>query len=195
MLYKLQTNHLLGDIISRNWLWPYIYIYLYCNPYLERTPKNRYQSCSSTNIIVGVFRNAFLVPRDISWLGVILLPQEPGASDHAMEDPQPFPAVGKWRQVSFSSFSVLPSLVLLLFSFVSIPSSCLILHLNPPPGVGALLGRFQLTDGPSKPSQLAVQFTSEGSTLSGCDIQLVGTGYRLSLVKKRFAAGQFICQS
>jgi hypothetical protein len=49
-----------------------------------------------------------------------------------------------------------------------------------------------LTGGPSKPSQLAVQFTSEGSTLSGCDIQLVGSGYRLSLVKKRFAAGQCV---
>ncbi|CDQ56254.1 unnamed protein product [Oncorhynchus mykiss] len=60
-------------------------------------------------------------------------------------------------------------------------------------GVGALLGRFQLTEGPSKPSQLAVHFTSEGSTLSGCDIHLVGTGYRLSLVKKRFAAGQCLC--
>ncbi|KAK2895569.1 hypothetical protein Q8A73_015057 [Channa argus] len=58
-------------------------------------------------------------------------------------------------------------------------------------GVGALLGRFQMTEGLCKPSQLTVQFTSEGSTLSGCDIQLVGTGYRLSLVKKRFAAGQY----
>ncbi|XP_064848277.1 SH3-containing GRB2-like protein 3-interacting protein 1 isoform X2 [Oncorhynchus masou masou] len=62
-------------------------------------------------------------------------------------------------------------------------------------GVGALLGRFQLTEGPSKPSQLAVQFTSEGSTLSGCDIQLVGTGYRLSLVKKRFAAGKYLADN
>uniref|UniRef100_W5LHK9 SH3GL interacting endocytic adaptor 1 n=1 Tax=Astyanax mexicanus TaxID=7994 RepID=W5LHK9_ASTMX len=55
-------------------------------------------------------------------------------------------------------------------------------------GVGALLGRFQLSEGPSKPSQLAVQFSSEGSTLSGCDFQLMGSGYRLSLVKKRFSA-------
>ncbi|XP_056148973.1 SH3-containing GRB2-like protein 3-interacting protein 1 isoform X2 [Lampris incognitus] len=62
-------------------------------------------------------------------------------------------------------------------------------------GVGALLGRFQLTEGPSKPSQLAVQFTSEGTTLSGCDIQLVGTGYRLSLVKKRFAAGKYLADN
>ncbi|GAA6222513.1 SH3-containing GRB2-like protein 3-interacting protein 1 isoform X3 [Lates japonicus] len=62
-------------------------------------------------------------------------------------------------------------------------------------GVGALLGRFQMTEGPCKPSQLSVQFTSEGSTLSGCDIQLVGTGYRLSLVKKRFAAGKYLADN
>ncbi|PWA21088.1 hypothetical protein CCH79_00009438, partial [Gambusia affinis] len=55
-------------------------------------------------------------------------------------------------------------------------------------GVGSLLARFQLTEGPSKPAPLAVQFTSEGSNLSGCDIELAGPGYRFSLVKKRFAA-------
>lgn len=82
-------------------------------------------------------------------------------------------------------------------------SKILLLHLQPdffvgsptlifpvPPGVGSLLARFQLTEGPSKPAPLAVQFTSEGSTLSGCDIELAGPGYRFSLVKKRFAAGQ-----
>ncbi|TDH06057.1 hypothetical protein EPR50_G00128770 [Perca flavescens] len=62
-------------------------------------------------------------------------------------------------------------------------------------GVGALLGRFQMTEGPCKPSQLAVQFSSEGCTLSGCDIQLVGTGYRLSLIKKRFAAGKYLADN
>lgn len=62
-------------------------------------------------------------------------------------------------------------------------------------GVGALLGRFQMTEGPCKPSQLAVQFSSEGSTLSGCDIQLVGTGYRLSLIKKRFTAGKYLADN
>ncbi|XP_037131130.1 SH3-containing GRB2-like protein 3-interacting protein 1 [Syngnathus acus] len=62
-------------------------------------------------------------------------------------------------------------------------------------GVGALLGRFQLTEGPWKPSQLAVHFTSEGSTMSGCDIQLLGTGYRLSLIKKRFAAGKYLADN
>ncbi|NXF11310.1 SGIP1 protein, partial [Smithornis capensis] len=56
-------------------------------------------------------------------------------------------------------------------------------------GVGSLLARFQLAEGPSSPAPLAVQFTSEGSTLSSCDIELVGAGYRFSLIKKRFAAG------
>ncbi|KAM8850110.1 SH3-containing GRB2-like protein 3-interacting protein 1 isoform 3-T3 [Spinachia spinachia] len=64
-----------------------------------------------------------------------------------------------------------------------------------PPGVGALLGRFQMKDGHCKTSQLAVQFSSEGCTLSGCDIQLVGTGYRLSLIKKRFAAGKYLADN
>ncbi|NXN59028.1 SGIP1 protein, partial [Rynchops niger] len=57
-------------------------------------------------------------------------------------------------------------------------------------GVGSLLARFQLLEGPSTPAPLAVQFTSEGSTLSSCDIELVGAGYRFSLIKKRFAAGK-----
>ncbi|NXY70915.1 SGIP1 protein, partial [Glareola pratincola] len=57
-------------------------------------------------------------------------------------------------------------------------------------GVGSLLARFQLSEGPSTPAPLAVQFTSEGSTLSSCDIELVGAGYRFSLIKKRFAAGK-----
>ncbi|XP_078141958.1 SH3-containing GRB2-like protein 3-interacting protein 1 isoform X1 [Centroberyx gerrardi] len=62
-------------------------------------------------------------------------------------------------------------------------------------GVGSLLARFQLTEGPSKPSPLAVQFTSEGSTLSGCDIELAGPGYRFSLIKKRFAAGKYLADN
>ncbi|KAG7513628.1 hypothetical protein JOB18_012996 [Solea senegalensis] len=62
-------------------------------------------------------------------------------------------------------------------------------------GVGSLLARFQLTEGPSKPAPLAVQFTSEGSTLSGCDIDLAGPGYRFSLVKKRFAAGKYLADN
>ncbi|XP_056354043.1 SH3-containing GRB2-like protein 3-interacting protein 1 isoform X11 [Oenanthe melanoleuca] len=62
-------------------------------------------------------------------------------------------------------------------------------------GVGSLLARFQLAEGPSSPAPLAVQFTSEGSTLSSCDIELVGAGYRFSLVKKRFAAGKYLADN
>nr|KAF6366192.1 hypothetical protein mPipKuh1_004999 [Pipistrellus kuhlii] len=59
-------------------------------------------------------------------------------------------------------------------------------------GSGTLRAKFDLSEGPSKPTTLAVQFLSEGSTLSGVDIELVGTGYRLSLVKKRFATGRYL---
>ncbi|XP_025892955.1 SH3-containing GRB2-like protein 3-interacting protein 1 [Nothoprocta perdicaria] len=62
-------------------------------------------------------------------------------------------------------------------------------------GVGSLLARFQLAQGPSSPAALALQFTSEGSTLSGCDIELLGAGYRFSLVKKRFAAGKYLADN
>ncbi|XP_065600272.1 F-BAR domain only protein 2 isoform X2 [Cyrtonyx montezumae] len=59
-------------------------------------------------------------------------------------------------------------------------------------GSGSLRAKFELSEGPSKPATLAVQFISEGSTLSGVDIELVGTGYRLSLLKKRFATGRYM---
>ncbi|XP_055968496.1 F-BAR domain only protein 2 isoform X1 [Sorex fumeus] len=59
-------------------------------------------------------------------------------------------------------------------------------------GSGSLRAKFDLSEGPGKPATLAVQFLSEGNTLSGVDIELVGTGYRLSLVKKRFATGRYL---
>ncbi|XP_041041801.1 F-BAR domain only protein 2 isoform X7 [Carcharodon carcharias] len=59
-------------------------------------------------------------------------------------------------------------------------------------GSGSLRAKFDLSEGPTKPSTLAVHFLSEGSTLSGADVELVGTGYRLSLIKKRFAAGRYM---
>ena len=37
---------------------------------------------------------------------------------------------------------------------------------------------------------IAAQFNCEGTTLSGVDFELVGHGYRLSLVKKRFVSGK-----
>ncbi|PWA26803.1 hypothetical protein CCH79_00001123 [Gambusia affinis] len=59
-------------------------------------------------------------------------------------------------------------------------------------GAGSLRAKFELSNGPSNPSTLAVQFMNEGSTLSGVDMDLQGTGYRLSLNKKRFATGRYM---
>uniref|UniRef100_A0A4W5JPS1 F-BAR domain only protein 2 n=1 Tax=Hucho hucho TaxID=62062 RepID=A0A4W5JPS1_9TELE len=59
-------------------------------------------------------------------------------------------------------------------------------------GSGSLRAKFELSDGPSTPTTLAVQFVSEGSTLSGVDMELLGAGYRLSLNKKRFATGRYM---
>nr|XP_009686812.1 PREDICTED: FCH domain only protein 2 isoform X2 [Struthio camelus australis] len=59
-------------------------------------------------------------------------------------------------------------------------------------GSGSLRAKFELSEGPSKPATLAVQFISEGSTLSGVDVELVGAGYRLALLKKRFATGRYM---
>ncbi|XP_058419689.1 F-BAR domain only protein 1 isoform X2 [Diceros bicornis minor] len=56
-------------------------------------------------------------------------------------------------------------------------------------GSGHLSASWEPCSGPSMPSPVAAQFTSEGATLSGVDLELVGSGYRLSLVKRRFATG------
>ena len=58
-------------------------------------------------------------------------------------------------------------------------------------GVGSLRGRFQLSDGPGSPGTIAAQFNCEGTTLSGVDFELMTTGYRLSLTKKRFVSGSY----
>jgi len=60
-------------------------------------------------------------------------------------------------------------------------------------GVGSLRGRFQLSDGPGSPGTIAAQFNCEGTTLSGVDFELMTTGYRLSLTKKRFVSGKYAC--
>lgn len=56
-------------------------------------------------------------------------------------------------------------------------------------GVGTLRARLEVTNGPSTPSLISTQFNCEGTTLSGIEFELVGTGYRLSLVKRRFVSG------
>uniref|UniRef100_A0A673AKZ8 F-BAR domain only protein 2 n=1 Tax=Sphaeramia orbicularis TaxID=375764 RepID=A0A673AKZ8_9TELE len=62
-------------------------------------------------------------------------------------------------------------------------------------GSGSLRAKFDLSNGPSSPSTLAVQFMNEGSTLSGVDMELQGSGFRLSLNKKRFATGTLMMLS
>uniref|UniRef100_A0A8C6ZJZ1 FCH and mu domain containing endocytic adaptor 1 n=1 Tax=Nothoprocta perdicaria TaxID=30464 RepID=A0A8C6ZJZ1_NOTPE len=57
------------------------------------------------------------------------------------------------------------------------------------PGCGRLSASWEPLCGPSKPSPVAAQFSSEGSTVSGVEVELAGAGYRMSLVKKRFATG------
>ena len=59
-------------------------------------------------------------------------------------------------------------------------------------GVGSLRGRFELSHGPGSQGTIAAQFNCEGTTLSGVEFELVGPGYRLSLVKKRFVSGDYV---
>ena len=57
-------------------------------------------------------------------------------------------------------------------------------------GGGTVRAKFDISSGPGSPSPVAVQFTCEGTTLSGLDFELLGNGYRLSLQKKRFGSGK-----
>ena len=56
------------------------------------------------------------------------------------------------------------------------PSSCL----------SGLLGLEKPLPGPLK---MAAVFSAEGATLSGANFELSGSGYRLSLTKRRFKSG------
>ncbi|CAG9855097.1 unnamed protein product [Phyllotreta striolata] len=60
-------------------------------------------------------------------------------------------------------------------------------------GVGSVAARYDLESGPGTPQTVLTQFNCEGTTLSGIDFQLAGPGYRLSLVKRRFVSGKYIC--
>uniref|UniRef100_A0A672ZIM7 F-BAR domain only protein 1-like n=1 Tax=Sphaeramia orbicularis TaxID=375764 RepID=A0A672ZIM7_9TELE len=55
-------------------------------------------------------------------------------------------------------------------------------------GSGTLCASWQCLEVPrGSPPSLAVQFVGSGASLSGMDVELVGSRYRMSLVKKRFA--------
>uniref|UniRef100_K7E2V9 FCH and mu domain containing endocytic adaptor 1 n=1 Tax=Monodelphis domestica TaxID=13616 RepID=K7E2V9_MONDO len=53
-----------------------------------------------------------------------------------------------------------------------------------PPGPGHLSASWEPLSGPSMPGPVAAHFTSEGSTLSGVDVELVGSGYRIWLLNR-----------
>uniref|UniRef100_F6V4B3 F-BAR domain only protein 2 n=1 Tax=Ciona intestinalis TaxID=7719 RepID=F6V4B3_CIOIN len=55
-----------------------------------------------------------------------------------------------------------------------------------------LKSKLSLSNGPSRASALAVQFMSDGATLTGADFELTGAGYRLSLVKRKFVSGKYL---
>ena len=64
---------------------------------------------------------------------------------------------------------------------------------GPNTGLGSIRARFELSSGPGSQGTIAAQFNCEGTTLSGVEFELVGPGYRLSLVKKRFVSGKYRC--
>lgn len=57
--------------------------------------------------------------------------------------------------------------------------------------LGSLRARFDLSQGPSTPSRIAVQFTCDGATISRLNFELKSQEYKLSLVKKRVSTGKF----
>lgn len=60
-------------------------------------------------------------------------------------------------------------------------------------GSGTLCASWQCLEVPrGPPPSLAVQFVGSGTSLSGMDVELVGSRYRMSLVKKRFATGDAV---
>jgi len=61
-------------------------------------------------------------------------------------------------------------------------------------GVGAIRARFQLSAGPGSQGTIAAQFNCEGTTLSGVEFELLGAGYRVSLVKRRFVSGKYVSE-
>ena len=59
---------------------------------------------------------------------------------------------------------------------------------------GSLQATFHLrSPAPLEPISTILQFGAEGGNLCGADFELVGSGYRISLIKKRFYSGTLFC--
>lgn len=60
-------------------------------------------------------------------------------------------------------------------------------------GLGSIKAKFDIANGgPSCPSSVYVQFQCIDTILSGVDFELIGNGFRLSLVKRQFCTGKFM---
>lgn len=62
-------------------------------------------------------------------------------------------------------------------------------------GVGSLRAKFEVAAGPSTPATIQGQFNCEGTTMSGLEFDLASSGYRVSLIKRRFVSGKYICDA
>ena len=55
---------------------------------------------------------------------------------------------------------------------------------------GSVRAKFDVTASPSLPHVAALSFACDDTTCSGIEMQLLGPGYRASLVKKRVVSGE-----
>lgn len=111
-----------------------------------------------------------------------------GCQEYAEQTPSSMVSYGTWGWIKLKLYLVRPqdnNRIVWKFTELSQHSDN---H-----GVGSILARFDMENGPSNPSTISTAFNCEGTTLSGIDFQLVGPGYRLSLVKRRFVSGKYIC--
>lgn len=61
--------------------------------------------------------------------------------------------------------------------------------------MGSIRARFALSSASGSPTTVTANFDCVGSTLSGAEMELLSTGYRTSLVKRRFVAGKYLCDA
>lgn len=61
--------------------------------------------------------------------------------------------------------------------------------------MGSIRARFNVTGSSGSPTTITAHFGCDGSTMSGAEMDLVSTGYRTSLVKRRFVAGKYLCEA
>ncbi|KAI1306520.1 F-BAR domain only protein 2 [Halotydeus destructor] len=58
-------------------------------------------------------------------------------------------------------------------------------------GLGSLRAKFEVINGPSRPTPVVVQFTCNDATLSGLEFEMTSGGYRVATVKKIISSGRY----